>query len=96
MKRQYFKLLGRGHKIFRTYGIDICNVHTKSTDTVLMKFDQNVWAPIDIDSKKLYDEMCDAFASALFSIPPPTTYRHTTVHGLKKMLNDFLTKLKLG
>ena len=44
----------------------------------------------------MYTKICDAFATTLDSIPAPTTYIHKAPFGLKKMLNDFLTKLKLG
>ena len=61
-----------------------------------MKYDLNEWATDSIESDGMYKNIRSAMDNSHSQIPLPSGYKHTAPHGLKKMLNDFLAKLRLG
>ena len=94
--RHYFFGLSRGNKIFQKNALEIVGRTTVNTDAMLMKYKPNKWQPVGEKSQEMYDEILHAFSNDDDAILPPKAYKHTTVFGDKKMLKDFLCKLRNG
>ena len=96
LMRHYFFGLSRGNKIFQKNNLEILGRTVMNCDTVLMKFHPGKWQPCGEKSIEMYDNIRAAFDNTEDVIPPPKDYKHTTSFGDKKLLKDFLYKLRSG
>ena len=94
--RHYFFGLSRGNKIFQKNDLEIVGRINTNCDAALMKFHPGKWMPIGEKSVEMYDKILAAYSNTEDAIPPPKDYKHITSFGDKKLLKDFLCKLRSG